>query len=423
MSNALLVLGAGTDQLYMIKTAQKMGLKVVSVDANPKAPGLFIADYSQAIDFVNIEEVISYCEKLITLGVQLKGVSTMGSDIPHLVSKVSSYFKWTGPSLKTGIWASHKYKMKLRFQEMGVAVPRFSIVKNSKKIIDCWNKWQVKSVIIKPTDRAGSRGIRVINSRDQVDSAFEYASLHSINGEILLEEYIEGLQISTETIVVDGCFITPGFADRVYENMQMFWPNIMENGGWLPSLVDKELYQRVITLVENSASALGIENGVAKGDVVICPKNGPMMIEMAARLSGGDFSESLVPLSTGINYVRTVIEIAMGVIPDTNELKPKKNKVVANRYFFPPKGILNDIRGVEKARKILQLNKLDLYVKSGDILPEIDSHGKRAGVFVVFGDDRESVQSIINHIYNTVEFQVDGVWVTGDPKDYKHDCQ
>ena len=85
-----------------------------------------------------------------------------------------------------------------------------------------------------------------------------------------------------------------------------------------------------------------------------------MMIEMAARLSGGDFSESLVPLSTGNNYVRTVIEIAMGVIPDTNELKPKKNKVVANRYFFPPKVILKDIRGVEKARKILQLNKLDL---------------------------------------------------------------
>jgi|APSaa5957512535_1039671.scaffolds.fasta_scaffold11162_1 biotin carboxylase len=421
MANALLVLGAGTDQLYMIKTAKKMGLKVVAVDGNPEAPGLFIADYAQAIDFVKIDQVIRYCEKLISQGVKLKGVSTMGSDIPHLVSKVSSYFDWTGPSLETGILASHKYKMKVRFKEMGVAVPKFSIVKNSKKILACWDEWKVKRVIIKPTDRAGSRGIRVISSRDEVDSAFKYASSHSINGEILLEEYIEGLQISTETIVVDGHFKTPGFADRVYEEMQCFWPNIMENGGWLPSLIDKKLYLKVISLVENSAKALGIKNGVAKGDVVICPKKGPMMIEMAARLSGGDFSESLVPLSTGVNYVRTVIEIAMGVIPDMNELKPKKNKVVANRYFFPPKGILNDIRGVEKARKTLQLNKLDLYVKSGDTLPEIDSHGKRAGVFVVFGDDRESVQNIINNIYNTIEFQVDGVWVTGDPKKYTHD--
>ena len=135
MANALLVLGAGTDQLYMIKTAKKMGLKVVAVDGNPEAPGLFIADYAQAIDFVKIDQVIRYCEKLISQGVKLKGVSTMGSDIPHLVSKVSSYFDWTGPSLETGTLASHKYKMKLRFQEMGVAVPRFSIVKNSKK----WN--------------------------------------------------------------------------------------------------------------------------------------------------------------------------------------------------------------------------------------------------------------------------------------------
>jgi len=415
LTDALLVLGAGTDQLYMINTAKKMGLKVVAVDGNPEAPGLSIADHSQAIDFVKIDEVILYCEKLISKGVKLKGVSTMGSDIPQLVSEVSSYFGWIGPTKETGILASHKFRMKVRFEEMGIKVPKFSIVKNSKQILVAWDKWQAIKVIIKPTDRAGSRGIRVITNRNEVDSAFKYTSSHSKNGEILLEEYIEGLQISTETIAVNGNYTTPGFADRVYEDMESFWPNIMENGGWLPSLINKDLYNKVITLVEDSAKALGIKNGVAKGDVVICPKQGPMMIEMAARLSGGDFSESLVPLSTGVNYVKTVIELAIGITPDINDLKHKKKKVVANRYFFPPKGILNDIRGLEKVRKIPQLNKLDIYIKPGDILPEIDSHGKRAGVFLVIGDDRVSVQKIIDSIYNIIEFQVDGVWVTGSP--------
>ena len=129
--------------------------------------------------------------------------------------------------------------MKVRFEEMGIKVPKFSIVKNSKQILVAWDKWQAIKVIIKPTDRAGSRGIRVITNRNEVDSAFKYTSSHSKNGEILLEEYIEGLQISTETIAVNGNYTTPGFADRVYEDMESFWPNIMENGGWLPSLINK----------------------------------------------------------------------------------------------------------------------------------------------------------------------------------------
>ena len=231
----------------------------------------------------------------------------------------------------------------------------------------------------------------------------------------MLEEYVDGLQISTETIVVDNRACTPGFADRVYENMQCFWPNIMENGGWLPSSVDKKLHEEISHLVEISARALGITSGVAKGDVVICPNRGPMIIEMAARLSGGDFSESLVPLSSGVNYVRTVIEIATNSKPDLNKLRPQEFNVVANRYFFPPDGILEDIRGLAGVEKIPQVNKLEIYVKAGDSLPKIDSHAKRAGVFVVVDKDREAVQKIIDDIYCMVEFKVNGVWHKASP--------
>ena len=92
--------------------------------------------------------------------------------------------------------------------------------------------------------------------------------------------------------------------------------------------------QGVIDLVEKCAKSLGIINGPAKGDVVICPKRGPMIIEMAARLSGGDFCESLVPLSSGVNYVPLVIQQAISDKIDYKYMKTFKNKVVANRYFF-----------------------------------------------------------------------------------------
>ena len=92
MRKALLVLGGGSDQVFMIKTAREIGYITVCVDNNPKAPGLDLADYSKAINFTNTNSVILYCKKLIAAGVNLSGVSTMGSDIPHIVAKISNLF-------------------------------------------------------------------------------------------------------------------------------------------------------------------------------------------------------------------------------------------------------------------------------------------------------------------------------------------
>ncbi len=399
----------------MIRTAQAMGLLTVAVDANENAPGLAVADFGEAIDYSNIDAVLSYCEALIAKGVPLAGVSTMGSDIPHLLAIVCDHFKWPGPSLETGKWASHKYEMKRRLSTKGIPVPRYALVDDAGQILELWRKWQVEKVIIKPTDRAGSRGVRIIETAEEAKSAFEYAISYSHNGEILLEEFIDGLQISTESIILGEEAVTPGFADRVYDSMDCYWPNIMENGGWLPSSVDHEVREKISRLVENAARALGVNNGVAKGDVVICPRRGPMIIEMAARLSGGDFSESLVPLSCGINYVRTVIELSIGGKPDLEQLIPVHNKAVANRYFFPPQGVLEEIRGLAEIEKIPELHKLDIYVSAGDLLPEIDSHARRAGVFVVVGNNRQVVQEIVDDIYRTVEFKIGGKWHDASP--------
>ena len=86
-----------------------------------------------------------------------------------------------------------------------------------------------------------------------------------------------------------------------------------------------------------------------------------MIIEMAARLSGGDFSEGLVPLGTGINYVKEVIRIALGEEPIWSNMEEKYSKAVANRYFFIPTGKLDDIIGLEEAIKIPEVEKINLF--------------------------------------------------------------
>ena len=106
---------------------------------------------------------------------------------------------------------------------------------------------------------------------------------------------------------MEGKAYTPGFVDRNYEMLTRFAPHFIENGGIHPSKIQGELRKAIEGLIERAALALGIENGVAKGDVVITGDGKPMIIEMAARLSGGDFSESLIPLGCGVNIVKAAI--------------------------------------------------------------------------------------------------------------------
>lgn len=410
----LLVLGGSSDQIFMLQTAGEMGLRTACLDGNAQAPGLALADVAAPIDFSDLEAVRSWVSAHHEEGERIAGVSTMGSDVPHLLAAISAHHGWCGPSAETGAWTTDKLAMKERFASCGVPVPRFARVDAADDVRRLWRKWSCEQVVIKPTDRAGSRGVRVLSGDDEIAAAVIHAREQGRSGALLLEEFVPGSQISTETVVWRGRAATPGFADRVYEGMERFQPQIMENGGWLPSrYAGTELQESVVRLVEEATRALGVDSGVGKGDVVVCPRRGPLMIEMAARLSGGDFSAGLVPLGTGVNYVRAVIEIALGREPDWTALEPTRQLVVANRYFFPPAGRLEAIEVPEDFRAHDGVVKLEFTYAPGVTIPPIRSHADRAGVMVVVGTDRAAVQAIIDEGYERVRFKIDQVWQTG----------
>ena len=57
----------------------------------------------------------------------------------------------------------------------------------------------------------------------------------------MIEKYIEGPQLSTESIIINGKCYTIGFSDRNYEYLNKFSPYIIENGGDLPSALPSQI--------------------------------------------------------------------------------------------------------------------------------------------------------------------------------------
>jgi biotin carboxylase len=204
----------------------------------------------------------------------------------------------------------------------------------------------------------------------------------------MIESFLDGPQISTESIIINGQAFTPGFSDRNYEFLEKYAPYIIENGGDLPSFLSHKIQQEVKNTVEKAARSMGISTGVIKGDIVI-HNSKANIIEIAARLSGGFFCSHEIPLNTGVDFLKAAIQIATGKTPDHRDLLPKHQKHVSQRYFFPYPGKILKIDNHQEVTEREGIAFLQIRVKKGDIIHPVHNHPARAGLVIAVGKNRE----------------------------------
>lgn len=396
----LLLLGASADQLFAIRTAKIMGLRTFVVDKNPFSPGFSLADDYAVVSTCDVNALKRIVDTYQVQNGRISGVLVQGSDIPQMVCEIAEHLGTPHIPLESALLTTHKYRMKCRFREHGIPIPWFTTVESAEhlKAIIAQRGYPL---IIKPVDRSGARGVFFLEKGCNPEHLYQESRAMSFSGEVMAEEYLPGHQISTETIMYQGKAYTPGFADRNYEKLCTYAPNIIENGGWVPSAVTTEQRRAVEFLVEQAAIALGVLDGVVKGDVVLTP-DGPKIIEMASRLSGGDFSESLIPLGCGVNVVEAAINIAVGRPPNVLKLQPQFNKGVVNRYFFSDPGRLVKIEGEDEVRCLPWVKKLEFWIKPGDLIPIVKTHSDRLGVFIAVGENRLEAEERAVKVYSKI---------------------
>lgn len=409
-----IVLGGGKDQLFLIKNIKKLNYKIILFDKNKKSQGFNYADLSFVIDFSNYKKVISQLEILKKEKIKFAGVITMGSDVPLIIHKIAKKFNLFHNNINSAKTSQDKILMKKMFKKLKIDSPDYKIASNKKDVTNFWKRQKSKYLIIKPSDSSGSRGVRIITSAKEINSAIANVQKNTRKKKFLVEELVEGPQLSTESIMVNKRIFTPAISYRNYEDVKYFFPQVLENGGLVSSKY--LIYKKKIETVKKKISKeLKINNGIIKGDFVI-KNNSVIPIEFTTRLSGGDMSESLGPLSNGVNYVREAIKIAARQKVCIRDLKPKYFKYVTNKYFFLPPGNLTKISGVKKIKKIRGLKKIDFNYEINSKIQIINSHGKRVGVFVIADSNVNNVLKIVDKVYDTVKFKISGKWYHGRPE-------
>jgi hypothetical protein len=190
-------------------------------------------------------------------------------------------------------------------------------------------------------------------------SAVEEALQFSRSGRVIVEEYIEGPEFSLDAIVYQGEVTLCGIADRHI----FFPPYFIEMGHTMPAALPPETRELVADTFRAGIRALGITLGAAKGDIKLSPR-GPMIGEIAARLSGGYMSGWTYPYAAGVEPAAGAIRVCMGKEP--GDLQPRKAWTSAERAFISIPGRIGSIEGIPEARLLPLIKNLFLRVKTGD---------------------------------------------------------
>lgn len=407
MSKTLLIISGGVEALPAVELAKQQGFYVVVSDMNPDAPAFKVADDHLIASTYDVEETLDVARRYHNDVRRLDGVMCIASDVPLTVASVAAELDLPGIPVDAARLAMDKLAMKQKFASDGVPIPWFSQVHSYDHLRQLIAE-QGLPLVIKPVDSRGSRGVLRLTNEVDLEWAYEASREHSPTDRVMLERFLAGPQVSTESLVVDGTAYTLGFSDRNYELLERYAPNIIENGGQLPSVLSDETQAAVKKLVESAAKSMGIRNGVVKGDIVV-PDGVPHVIEMAARLSGGYFCTHEIPLNTGVDFVGAAIRQALGEVISPDELSPKFNRPVAQRYLLPGAGRIKTIAGGEAAASMPGVESLMITASPGDLMRTPTDSNCSAAMAIATGATREEAVSRANDAINALQVEMEDV--------------
>lgn len=376
----VLFLGAGRHQRAAILRAKELGIRVAAIDGNPDALGLPEADIAEVVNFVDIPQAVAFAERL-----RPDGVLTITSDRAVVaVAAVAEALGLPGIGVDIAVGLTHKVEMRRRLEGLGIPQPRFGSARTVEEARTEATRIGFP-LVIKPADSGGQRGVFRLESVDDVDEAFPESLELSRDGETILEEFVEGMEMNAMSVVRDGRVTHLTLSDRHRP------PGTGFAVGWIhayPAALDEDATARAEELVERTLLGLGLRDGIGFPQLIAHPDGRILMIEVAARIPGGQMAD-LVRHAVGVDLVEVALRFALGERVSDDLVVPKTRTPVAIRFFTAQPGPLpiGRVRSASLDRVFTApgVVQADSYLVPGETIRPVQRDGDRRGYVVAVG--------------------------------------
>lgn len=330
----IVIIGANDFQNQLILKAKSLGYETHVFAWEEGAVGKYTADYFYPISITEKEIILKKCREL-----NPDGVCSIASDLASVtVNYVAENLGLTCNQTRYTDIQTNKYKMRKALQSAGISCPKFVLADGS------FHRDQITDfrfpIIVKPTDRSGSRCVTKLKTADGIENAVSNACQVSFEKKAIIEEYIEGDEYSMESISFHGehhyLATTKKFTTGA--------PHFIETGHRQPSGLADDIIEKAKNIVFSALDALHIENSAGHSEFKVDENGEIHIIEIGARMGGDCIGSDLVYLSTGNDFMKMVIDVACGIAPIFSKSKEQNKAEIHFIFKQEDLDILNDIK-------------------------------------------------------------------------------
>ena len=301
----LAIIGASYLQAPLIQKAKDFGCETHVFAWAADDVGEKMADHFYPISIVEKDAILEKCREI-----GIDGICTIASDLAAVtVNYVAEQMGLPGNGMRCCEKSTNKHKMRQAFEAGGDPSPR-SVLIGPGTDLSVLEGMQYP-LIVKPTDRSGSRGINAVQRPAGLQAAIVRAREQSFEKMALVEEFATGQEYSVECISYQGTHHLLQITLKYTTGAPMY----IETGHMEPAPLTEAMRRKVQAVVFHALDTLEIRNGASHSELKIDSHGNIRLIEIGGRMGGDCIGSHLVPYTTGWDFVGMVVQIALGQAP------------------------------------------------------------------------------------------------------------
>jgi len=263
--------------------------------------------------------------------------------------------------------------------------------------------------VVKPLNLSASRGvIRVDNAAalivacERISKIIAEADDEFERRHVLIEEYIDGVEVAYEGFLQNGELKTLALFDKPEP---LTGPYFEETIYVTPSRLDTNIQEKIFARVQQACLAYGLRSGPIHAELRV-DKRDAWILEVASRTIGGDCGRTL-DNGNDFNIEELAISLAIG-IPCSFNLASESRGVM----MLPIKqgGLLRRVEGLEAARNIPGVDAVEIIISDGHELVPLPEGNQYPGYIFARGKTPDDVIKSLKTAHDRLKIIVAPVW-------------
>lgn len=380
----LMLLGGLRYLIPVIEAAHKLGIYVITCDYLPDNIAHKYSDEYCNVSIVDKEAVLKIAQEK-----QIDGIMSFAVD-PGVITAAYVQEQMGLPAFgpyESVCILQNKDRFRQFLTEHGFNVPKAKGFSSVEEALSGLNGFEWP-LIVKPTDSAGSKGVKKVESIEYLEDALRYAFEYSHSHRVIVEEFIEkqGCSSDSDCFSVDGELKFVSFSAQYFdENAQN--PYTPAAYSW-PSTMTKEQeaeltseLQRLLSLLKMKTSVYNVETRVGT--------NGKTYIMEVSPRGGGNRLSEMVRFATGIDLITNAVRAAIGDAVIKLEQKTYEGHWAEIILHADCDGIFKDLTISDKLKA--NIVEEDLWVKKGEKISGFNAANNAIGTLVLRFDTMEEL--------------------------------